>query len=132
MLERENTTTEGEISSVSRLLAGALIHRGELAALELGEARAHTAVTAVLAALAGAFLLLCGFALTLAIAASVWAREDRALIITGVAVSDVCAAALLAWAAYHRARAWTPFSETRRVFHDDCAAVRSLVGQKDP
>jgi len=132
MQDRENTSAEGEASSVSRLLAGALIHRGELAALELGEARAHAAVTAALTAIAGAFLILGGFAFTLAIAASVWARDDRALIITGVALAYACAAGLLAWAAYRRTRTWTPFAETRRVLHGDCAAVRELVGRKGP
>ena len=123
--------SDRESASVPKLLAGALIHRGELAALELGEAQAHGAVTVLFAALTGAFFLLGGFAATLAIAAAVWGRDDRALILAAVALGYAVVCAALGWHGYRRIKAWNPFAETRRVFHKDCAAARELTGSKD-
>ncbi len=122
---------KGDSPSVPKLIAGALIHRGELAALEWGEARAHGAVTALYAGLTSVFFLLAGMAGTFAIAAAVWERSDRGSILFGLALAYVCLSAWAGWAAYRRLRAWVPFAETRNVLHQDCASIRDMVGHKD-
>jgi len=124
-------SVRGDSPSVPKLIAGALIHRGELAALEWGEARTHGAVTALYAGLTSVFFLLGGMACTFAIAAAVWDRSDRGTLLFGLALAYIGLSAWAGWAAYRRLRAWIPFSETRRVLHGDCATIRGMVGPRE-
>jgi len=114
-------------SSAPRVVLQALAHRGELAALELHEARDHAVRTVVVLGLAGAFGLLAGFAATLAVAAAVWDRPNRVAILAGVAVADVLVTGLLGWAASRRLQGWHPFAETCRQFHQDCACIHDVI-----
>jgi len=81
--------------SVPRVVVEALMHRGELISVELKEAQAHAARTAVSALLAGALLLLGGFAGTFAVAAAVWNRDDRGLILGLLTLAYLASAAAL-------------------------------------
>jgi uncharacterized membrane protein YqjE len=118
------TTTQG---SVPRVVVEAMIHRGELASLEMREATVHGTVTAIAIGLSVALLLLAGFASTLALAAAVWQRDDRGLILGLVSIVYLLGAAALAWWAKKRISEWKPFSETARQFSKDCACVQEII-----
>lgn len=113
--------------STPRVVVDALIHRAELASVELKEARQHGLRTAILAGASGALLLLGGFCATFAIAAAVWDRSDRGLILGFVTLGYFIAAGSLAFAAARRMKTWRPFSETARQFREDCACVQDII-----
>ena len=66
---------KAEDATIPRIVADALIHRGELASLELEEARAHGAVTTLTAVFSGILLLLGGVAGILAVAVAIWESQ---------------------------------------------------------
>jgi uncharacterized membrane protein YqjE len=99
------------------------MHRSELASLEFRDARAHLATTGAVAAVVGALFLLAGMTGTLAIAALVWERGDRALILGLIALGYVLGAAALWWWVAARLRSWNPFAETRYQMREDCACL---------
>jgi uncharacterized membrane protein YqjE len=103
------------------------MHRGELAGLELREARAHLAVTGAAAAIAGALVLLGGVAGTLAIAAAVWDRGDRGAILGLVTLVYLLCAAALGWWAARRLRCWQPLAETLRQLKEDCSCLHHFL-----
>jgi uncharacterized membrane protein YqjE len=105
----------------------ALVHRGELAALELAEARDYGVRTAVLLAISVAFILLGGMAATFAVAAAVWDRPDRGMILTLLALAYVAGSAVFAFVAARRLKAWRPFVETTRQLREDCACIQEIV-----
>jgi uncharacterized membrane protein YqjE len=109
-----------------RVVVDALIHRGELASIELTEATQHGAGTAIAAVLSVALLLLGGFAGTFALAAAVWQRPDRGLILGLVTLAYLLGSAALGFVAFRRLKGWQPFSETRRQFHEDCACINDM------
>jgi uncharacterized membrane protein YqjE len=113
--------------SVPRVVVEALMHRGELASIELREARLHAAKTAVAAVFSGALLLLGGFAGTFALAAAVWNRGDRGLILGLVTLAYLAASAALGLVAARRLKAWQPFSETFRQFREDCSCLHDAL-----
>jgi uncharacterized membrane protein YqjE len=115
-----------EPGATARVVVESLMHRGELASVELKEARRHGARTAAVLAISCVFLLLGGFTGTVALAAAVWNREDRGLILGLVGLGYVLAAASLGYFASRRLKSWQPFEETRRQFHADCACVHDL------
>jgi hypothetical protein len=117
----------GAVDSVPHVVVEALIHRSELASLEMKEARTHGTVTAVVAAAAAGSLLLGGFAGTLALAASVWQRDDRVLILAVVTLAYLIMAAGLGFAAANRLKTWHPFAETCRQFKADRACVHEIL-----
>jgi uncharacterized membrane protein YqjE len=117
----------GQIVSAVKILAEALMHRGELAAFELAEARAHAIVT-VLVGIAGFVLtLLGGMTITFTLAASVWDRPDRSLILGLVSMGYLVAAGLLFGFAVYRLLAWHPLEETRRQMRDDRSCIQSIL-----
>jgi uncharacterized membrane protein YqjE len=131
MISNGSSPHLAEPGSVPRVVVEALMHRGELASVELREARLHAARTAAAAALAGALLLLGGFAGTFAVAAAVWGREDRGLILGLLALAYVAGAAALGFVASRRLSSWQPFAETFRQLHEDCAFLhRTLADGK--
>ena len=123
----ESNSSLGAVDSIPRVVVEGLIHRSELASLEMTEARTHGTVTAVVVALSAGFLLLGGFAGTLALAASVWQREDRVLILCLVTLGYLVVAAALGFAAANRFKTWRPFAETCRQFKADRACVHEIL-----
>jgi uncharacterized membrane protein YqjE len=106
-----------------RIVVEGLMHRGELAALEFREARTHAAATAIGAALAAALVLLAGFTGTFAIAAAVWERPDRGMILILVTLAYFAGAGAIAWWVSRRLRTWRPFAETIYQFREDSACI---------
>jgi|HubBroStandDraft_1064217.scaffolds.fasta_scaffold1348219_1 uncharacterized membrane protein YqjE len=119
----------GAPGSVPRIVVEGLMHRGELAALELREARTYAASTAVAAAAAAALALLGGFAGTFAIAAAVWERPDRGLIMGLVTLAYFIGAAALAWWVAARLKTWRPLAETLYQFREDCACIHQHLSE---
>jgi uncharacterized membrane protein YqjE len=110
-----------------RILVEGLMHRGELASLELREARVHAASTFIIAGLAAALILLGGFAGTFALAASVWHRGDRGLILGLATVAYLIGAAVLGWWTVHRIRSWHPLPESRRQAQEDFICLHQFL-----
>jgi uncharacterized membrane protein YqjE len=121
-----------EADAVPRVVAEALLHRAELASLEFDEAKGHAGVTATLTALASVLLLLAGFTATLAIAASVWAREDRGIILGSLALAYLVAASALWFLVARRFKTWVAFPDTRDQFHQDCACIHAVATSLRP
>lgn len=74
-------TALDRLAPATRVVLTGLAHRGELAAVEAGEARDHLAVSILVGAGVFAVALLAGIALTFTIAAAVWHRDDRAFLL---------------------------------------------------
>lgn len=110
--------------TLPRVVIDGLVHRGELAGLELSDATGSLARTGIVAGLAFALALLAGFAATFAVAAAVWDRPDRGLILGLVALAYLAVAAVLSWVASRRLKSWRPFSETTRQLREDCACIQ--------
>lgn len=110
-----------------RVVTEALVHRAELASLEFEEAKRHGAVTFALTALASGLVLLAGFTATFALAASVWTREDRGLILGCVALAYLVAAGALGLFIARRLRTWVAFPDTCKQFLEDCACIHELA-----
>jgi uncharacterized membrane protein YqjE len=113
--------------SAPRVIVDSLVHRGELASLELREAQQHGFRTVILIGFSGILILLGGFAGTFALAAAVWQREDRGLILSLVTLGYLAGAAVLAYVASRRLRNWSPFAETCRQFHADCECLHDVI-----
>lgn len=110
-----------------RIVLEGLMHRGQLATLEMAEARDHAARTALIALLAGVGALLAGFAALLTLAALVWQRDDRGLILGLATLALVLGAGGLGGWAARRLRAWQPLAETRRQLHEDRVCLENLL-----
>lgn len=115
-----------------RILLDSLAHRGELATVELIEARNHATLTTVLAVLAAALTLLAGFAGTFTLAALVWQRDDRGLILGLVTLAYVLGAAALGWLAARRLKTWRPLAETRHQLGEDYSCLRQFLPTATP
>lgn len=113
--------------AVARTLLDSVGHRAELAATEAALARATLARLALMSLGAFAFLLLAGFAGTIALAASVWDHPHRGLILSvvawGFALSSL---GLLLWAT-RMLKSWRPLNETCEQLRRDEAFVRQLL-----
>ncbi|HET7537637.1 MAG TPA: phage holin family protein [Candidatus Didemnitutus sp.] len=109
------------------LLVEGSVHRAELAVLELSEARGHVTRSLLLAAGTGTLVLLAGFALTLLIAALVWASPQREWWLAGIALVYVLAAVLAAVALRRRLQLWRPLAEIQHQLSQDCACLRQLL-----
>jgi hypothetical protein len=126
----ESAPSAAALGSTPRILAEGLLHRGQLASLEFGEARSHAAKTGALAAAACAFALLGGFTGTLALAALVWDREDRSLILGLVALAYLAGTAGFAWWAASRFMSWRPMAESRNQIREDCTCIIQCLPAK--
>ncbi|HZZ20716.1 MAG TPA: phage holin family protein [Opitutaceae bacterium] len=113
--------------STPRVVVEALMHRGELASVELKEARQHGSRTAILAGVSGVLLLLGGFSATFAVAAAVWDSSHRGLILGLLTLGYLVGAGVLALVAARRMRDWKPFTESARQFRDDCACIHEII-----
>jgi uncharacterized membrane protein YqjE len=127
MISFSSAAPVGSPGSTPRVVVEALMHRVELASVELKEVRQHGLRTAILAGVSGALLLLSGFAATFAIAAAVWNRSDRGMILGLITVGYLVGAGVLAFIAARRMKTWRPFSETARQFREDCACVHDII-----
>jgi uncharacterized membrane protein YqjE len=127
MIKVASAAPLAEPGAAPRVMVEALMHRGELAAIELKEARQHGVWTAAALVVSGMLLLLGGFAGTIALAAAVWHRDDRGLILGLVALAYLLGAAALGYFASRRLKSWKPFEESRRQFHADCECVHDML-----
>jgi uncharacterized membrane protein YqjE len=112
-----------------RIVVEGLMHRGELAGLELREARKHITATAVAAGIASALVLLGGFAGTFAIAAAVWDSPKRGLILGLLTLAYFAGAAGIAWWTARRLKAWRPFAETVYQIREDCSCLHQHLSE---
>lgn len=119
------------VAPATRVVLTGLVHRGELAAVETGEAREHLTASILIGAGVFALALLAGLALTFTIAASVWHRDDRGLLLGLLTLGYVLAASGLAWALSRRLRAWSPLRETRRQLREDGRCIQNLLPNDD-
>jgi uncharacterized membrane protein YqjE len=113
--------------STPRVVVEALVHRGDLLSVELKEARVHGLRTAIMVGISGVLLLLAAFSGTFALAAAVWQRNDRGLILGLVTLGYLVVSGIFACIVARRLRTWHPFSETVRQFHEDCECVQEII-----
>ena len=116
--------------SVPHVVVEALMHRGELALLELDEVRRHGAWTVAAIMASAALLLLGSIAGTFAVAAAVWSRPDRGLILGLITLAYLIASAAFGWFAATRLKSWQPFGELRRQLGEDGACLRGVLSQR--
>ena len=126
----ESSPSASSGTSWPRIAVEALVHRSELAGLEFEEARTHASVTAIIIGAAVAVSLLFGMAVTFAIAAAVWDRPDRGLILSLVAFAYFLGAAGLAWWASRRIKSWRPFDETIVQLRKDYSCLYNHLSEK--
>jgi len=115
------------VGPAAHVVLTGLRHRGELAALEAGEAGDHLAGSLALGLGAVVFAVLGGFAINLALAAAVWDRADRGLILAFVAVVELLLALGTGLLVARRLRRWRPLAETRRQLDQDCECIHKLL-----
>jgi len=113
--------------SAPRVIAIALEHRAELASLELKEAGQHGLRTAIVISVSAVFALLGGMAATFALAAAVWDRPDRGMILSLAALGYLLASGAFALVASRRLKSWSPFSESARQLREDISCVQDIV-----
>lgn len=119
------------VAPATRAVVTGLRHRGELAALETGEARDHLLRSLLLAVATFAMLQLAGLGLMLTTAAAVWHREDRVWWLAGLAAVQLVLALSLAWIFVRRLRRWSPLAETRRQLREDGDCLESLLSRDE-
>jgi len=130
-----NSSTEPPLASVglsqiipaTKILIDALLHRGELAAVELVEAREQVFTTMLFGIAAVTLTLLGGFAVTLCLAAAIWERPDRVLILGLVGLVYLVGSGLLLWLCTRRLHAWRPLKETRKQLSLDRSCFYALI-----
>jgi len=115
------------IAPTTRVVLSGLAHRSELAAVETGEARNHIVASVLIGVGVLAFTTLAGLALTFTIAAAVWHRDDRGLILGLLTASYLLLALGLGWGLIRRLRSWSPLHETRRQLCEDVACISNLL-----
>lgn len=117
----------GQIISALKIVLDATAHRGELASLELAQARDHVFATMFIGLAAVVLALLGGFAATFTLAVLVWSHPDRGLILGLVSLGYFICAGLLVFVALRRLQTWHPLGETRRQLHDDRLCLQSIL-----
>lgn len=116
-----------QVAPAARVILSGLRHRGELAALETGEAKDHFLRSLLLAAATFAAIQITGLALMFALAASIWHRDDRGWLLGAFALAQLALALGLGWALIRRLRRWNPLAETRRQLHADGECLENLL-----
>jgi uncharacterized membrane protein YqjE len=117
-------------ASLPRVVIEGLIHRSQLAGLELREARTHAAGTAAAAAVAAVLVLLGGFAGTFAFAAAVWNSPHRGLILAFLTVTYFLAAAALGGWTIRRLKTWRPLAETLYQIREDSSCLHHHLSER--
>src|SRR5690606_14976378 len=102
-------------------------HRGELAAVETAEARDHFIISVAIGLTVFGLALLTGLALTFAIAAAVWHRDDRGLILAALTLTYLLATIATAWGLRSRLRRWRPLAEIRRQLREDGECIGRML-----
>jgi uncharacterized membrane protein YqjE len=125
----ESTPSLAAPGSVPRVVVEAIVHRSELASLELREASAHGVRTVALVVFCGTLLLLAGIAGTFAVAAAVWDRPNRSMILALLSVGYLAVSAGLGYAAARRLSTWKPLAESFKQLREDCACLRDILTQ---
>jgi len=85
----------GQIVPALKIVFEAIFHRGEIVAVELSQVREYVFLVVIAGHLAVGFAILGGFAVTFMVAAMVWDRPDRTMILGLVAVLYLVLAAAL-------------------------------------
>lgn len=124
-------TALDRVAPTARVVLTGLAHRGELAAVETGEARDHLTTSILIGAGVFALSLLAGMALTFTVAASVWHRDDRGLLLGLLTLGYLITAVGLAWGLIRRLRAWRPLREIRRQLREDGKCIDNLLPDDD-
>lgn len=117
----------GRVGPAARVVLSSLRHRGELAVLEAGEAGDHLAGSLALGLGAVVLAVLGGFAVNLALAAAVWHRDDRGLVLAFIAAVELLLALGIGLLVARRLRHWRPLAETRRQLDEDCECIQELL-----
>ena len=115
------------VGPAARIMLSGLRHRGELALLEAGEAGDHLAGSFALGLGAVVFAVLGGFAVNLALAAAIWHRDDRGLLLGVLALAELLLALGAGLLVARRLRRWRPLAETRRQLDEDCECIQGLL-----
>ena len=116
-----------QIIPALKILLDAVMHRGELATCELGEARDYVLATLLFGVMAVALVLLGGFSATFTIAALVWDRPDRGLILGLMSLGYFIIAGVLVWVAARRLRTWHPLVETLTQLRKDQHCLQTIL-----
>lgn len=118
---------------VARAMLDGIGHRVELAVLELTEARNQIASSLVLGVVSLVLSLLGGIALTFAIAAAVWHRDDRGLWLGLLTLVYFAVAGALAWAMVKGLKRVSLLPQTSRQLSEDRLCLGALLhDQKSP
>lgn len=129
MLEDTSSLVPGldRLRSSAAIIVRGADHRGELASIELGEARDQATSISVLLLVGAVAALLTGFALNLLIAAIWWDTPQRLLAIgiAGGVQAAISVGALVL--GITRARQWHPFPQTFEQLRKDSRCLNDLL-----
>jgi uncharacterized membrane protein YqjE len=109
------------------LLAEALEHRTELAALEVDEARGEARVFLALGVVVAQLTLLTGVAVTLTVAGLVWDGPHRVGWLAGLAGLYLLGAVVAGVSLWRRWRAWRPLKEISGQLSEDRQCLNQLI-----
>jgi uncharacterized membrane protein YqjE len=115
------------LGETAALLNEALLHRAELAALELDEAGGHARTSALLLGVGAVLGLLGGFAVTLTLAALVWDSPHRGWWLAGLCALYLLGAMAAGLCLRHRLKTWRPFGEIRAQLKEDHQCLVRLI-----
>ena len=113
-----------------RLLLDALGHRAELAGVEMAEARAELAKTAVFLAVSAGLSLLAATLFTAAFAAAVWQTSYRIPALLALASAYAIGAVGFFVAARRRLRGWQPFGEISAQLRKDAQCLETITAAR--
>lgn len=119
------TTAVGLVRAAVALGAAALVTRGELAAVEMTEARERAGRWLVLALLGAALVLAALLVATLLVVSFFWDSHRTAAIAAVAVVYGVAGAGLLGWLLARLKSAPPLLQSTLAELKQDCAALRS-------
>jgi uncharacterized membrane protein YqjE len=111
----------------ARAMLDGVGHRAQMALLELAEMRDKVASSLIFGLAALILSLLGGIALTFAIAALVWHREDRGLWLGLLTLAYFVSAGLLAWTMVRRLKQLEFLPETSRQLTEDRICLGALL-----
>ncbi len=112
---------------VGRALLDGVGHRAQLAMLEISELRDRVTSSLVMGLVALILALLGGIALTFAIAAAVWHREDRGLWLALLTLVYFVTAGVLALVMTRRLKRLEFLPETSRQLNEDRLCLGALL-----
>jgi uncharacterized membrane protein YqjE len=112
---------------VARAVLDGVGHRAQLALLELGEMKDRITSSLLMGVIALVLSLLGGIALTFAIAAAVWHRDDRGLWLALLTLAYFVTAGVLAMVMMRRLKRLEFLPETSRQLNEDRLCLGALL-----